>query len=149
MKNSYIFWTLTSLRIGQVRISLHFPLLFSCKLLLLDPFAVCDLTKQAQRNPSAASLSKSVSTGTTGEPWPLWFVQVKHNLLRHKHTLFVPSTLVYGLYLCEQPWVVLSQSVKVGLSRHVGVAEFVLDSLRCGDELVQELLSRLLGDGFG
>lgn len=43
----------------------------------------------------------------------------------------------------------LDQPVEVGLSRHVGIAESVLDSRRRADVLVQELLSRLLGDGFG
>lgn len=43
----------------------------------------------------------------------------------------------------------LGQSVQVGLGRHVGVAESVLHSRRRADVLVEELLSRLLGDGFG
>lgn len=41
------------------------------------------------------------------------------------------------------------QSVKVGLGRHVGIEESVLDSCRCADVLVEELLARLLRDGFG
>lgn len=43
----------------------------------------------------------------------------------------------------------LHQPVKVGLARHVGEAELVLDRCRGADVLVEELLPRLLGDGFG
>lgn len=74
------------------------------------------------------------------------FVQVKKMLLNHKCTFLTTS---HWSYLCEQPWVFLRQSVKVGLGGHVGVAESVLDSRRCADVLVQELLSCLLRDGFG
>lgn len=59
------------------------------------------------------------------------------------------SQLVLLPHLCEQPRVLFRQSVKVGLGRHVGIAESVLDSCRRADVLVEELLSCLLGDGFG
>jgi len=52
-------------------------------------------------------------------------------------------------HLREQPRVLRRQSLKVGLGPHVGVAESVLHGGRCADVLVEELLSRLLGDGFG
>lgn len=52
-------------------------------------------------------------------------------------------------HLGQKPRVLLRQSIKVCLRRHSGIAESVLDSCRCADVLVEELLSRLLGDGFG
>lgn len=52
-------------------------------------------------------------------------------------------------HLSEKPRLLLCQPVKVGLGRHVGVAEAVLDCRRRADVLVEELLPRLLRDGFG
>lgn len=52
-------------------------------------------------------------------------------------------------HLGQKPRLLLRQSVKVGLGRHIGVAETVLDGGRRADVLVEELLPRLLRDGFG
>lgn len=54
-----------------------------------------------------------------------------------------------SFHLSEEPRMLLCQLVKVGMSGHVGIAEPVLDGRRRADVLVEELLSRLLGDGFG
>lgn len=43
----------------------------------------------------------------------------------------------------------LRQAIEVGLCRHVGVAKPVLHGRRRADVFVQELLARLLRDGFG
>lgn len=47
-------------------------------------------------------------------------------------------------YLGEKPWLLLCQSVKVGLGRHVDVSEAVLDCRSGADVLVEEFLPRLL-----
>lgn len=52
-------------------------------------------------------------------------------------------------HLCEQPRVLLRQPIKVSLRSHVGITESVLDGRRGADVLVEELLSRLLRNGFG
>lgn len=53
-----------------------------------------------------------------------------------------------GGHLSAEPWIVLCESLPVGLGCDGGIQEAVLDS-RCGaDVFIKELLPRLLRDGF-
>lgn len=52
-------------------------------------------------------------------------------------------------YLAEKPRVVLGESCPVSVWGDSGILETVLDGRGCADILVQELLPRLLRDGFG
>lgn len=52
-------------------------------------------------------------------------------------------------YLAQKPRVVLGESRPVGVWGDSGILETVLDGRGCTDILIQELLPRLLRDGFG
>lgn len=58
-------------------------------------------------------------------------------------------TARHNPYLAQEPRVVLGESRPVGVRRDSGILEAVLDGGGRADVLIQELLPRLLRDGFG